>query len=681
MKFAVKRTIEKNTEMKRSIVSFIICLFMLVVTVKSQSNYPCEITLSKTAEKLYKQAREAQKKGMPDKAIALYKQCIEEQEDWATPYFHLGMQAVRKLEQSMEKKNSLYQTAIDYFEKVTEHCPHYNIITYLHLGKLYYSIGQYGKAVHNLELFLEDPEKIKIESQQEEAEWFLDYSLVYEKLYAHPVPFNPTPVKGMSTEEDEYLGILSPDDDYLFYTRRKISTSPQYNYKTTEIKEVFTVSTHQPDGSFSVGTPMPSPPFNMTKNEGSPTITLDNKYMVFTRCADVQQSDGSAYYNCDLYFSEYKDGQWTNIKNLGSNINREDTWESQASISSDGKMLFFVSDRSGGYGGYDIYYATRDANGNWKKAENIGNVINTDKDEKTPFLHSDNKTFYYASKGFTGLGGFDIYFSRLSEKGIWSKPVNIGYPINSENDDVGLFVNTLGNKAYFASNRLSGNWDICEFDLYTEAQPKKVLLIKGEVENRNDENKPVVELKNIRTKEIESIGINENTGTYSAIIKDTVDDYLLTVKQKGYAYETKYIETKKMIADNQQLLTNNNFELKSIQLGESYRINDIYFATNSSDLTSASEFVLDILIEFLQDNPEIKIEIQGHTDNIGNRKDNLVLSENRAKAVYNYLVENHIQTNHLKYQGYADTKPIADNTTETGRAKNRRTVFVILANE
>ncbi len=666
--------------MKKGIFFIIVFFTVIAFPLKGQGKYPCDVELSKKAEKLYNQGRAAQSKGENDKAVALYKQSVAEQEDWAVPYFQLGMHAIRRLEQSVEKKDNLYQTAIDYFEKVVEICPQYNVQAYIHLGKLYYSIGQYGKAVQYLEAFLENPDKIKIPNQQEEAEWFLEYSIAYEKLYSNPVPYDPTPVKGMSTAEDEYLGTISPDDDYMFYTRRKIITTQQYGSKKTEIKEVFTVSSRQPDGSFSVGTPMPSPPFNMTDNEGSPTITLDNKYMVFTRCADVVKSDLENYYNCDLYFSEYKDGQWSNIQNMGKAINREDTWESQASISSDGKTLFFVSDRPGGFGGYDIYYSTRDVNGNWKKAENIGNVVNTDKDEKSPFIHSDNKTLYYSSKGFTGIGGFDIYVSRLSEKGTWSKPVNIGYPINSERDDVGLFVNTLGDKAYFGTNRLSGNFDICEFDLYPEARPQKVLLIKGKVENVDKENKTTVELKNIHTKQIESIEINDNTGRYAAIIRNTGDDYLLTVKQQGYAYETKYIESKKLILENNQLLVDNNFEMKPVQVGESYNINDIYFATNSSELTSASKFVLDILIDFMQDNPNVSIEIQGHTDNIGNRKDNLALSENRAKEVYNYLIENHIKASRLRYKGYADTKPIADNATEAGRAKNRRTVFVILTN-
>lgn len=660
---------------------FIIQIISIFVT-QGQSKYPCEIELSKKAEKFYKQARAAQQKGDNDKATALYKQCIEEQEDWAVPYFYLGMQAVRRLERldDENRRNNLAQTAIGYFEKVIEHCPEYNITAYLHLGKLNYSIGQYGKAIKYLELFLEDLDKIKNKSQIAEAEWFLEYSIVYERLYNNPVSFNPTPVKEISTENDEYLGTISPDDDYMYFTRKQIVTEQMYGRTSTIIKEIFTRSQRQSDGSFSVGVPMPSPPFNMAENQGAPTITINNDYLVFSSCTTIMMGENlDPYLNCDLFYSEYKDGQWSDIRNMGRAINGSDTWESQPSISADGNTLFFVSDRAGGFGGVDIYYSTRDANGNWKKAQNVGNVINTNRDEKTPFLHGDNKTLYYSSNGFTGLGGQDIYVSRLSDEGKWSKPVNLGYPINSEADDVGLFVSTLGNKAYFATNRISDNWDIFEFDLYEEVRPNKVILVKGGIENFEKGDDSKIELKNIKTKQIETININEETGKYAAIISNMEDDYLLTVKQKGYAYETKYIEPKRIFLEKKEPVINNaDFVLKPVVVGESYKINDIYFASNSSELSSASQFVLDILIEFLQDNPDVTIEIQGHTDNIGNRNDNMVLSEERAKSVYSYLVQNYIQSNRLWYKGFADTKPVAFNNTEEERALNRRTVFVIL---
>ena len=674
----------------------LVCAFCCVSdNLSAQKGYPCEITLSKKAQSLYAKAKAAQDKGENEKAKTLFLECVEEQEDWAVPYYALAMQTIRKLERAETKTPKMFQDAIDYFEKAAAACPEYNVLAYFHLGKLYYSTGKYDKAVVNLETFLEDPGKIKDPKNQEEAEYFLEYSIVYAELYPNPVPYNPHAVKGMSTSEDEYLGIISPDDEYMLYTRRKYVTTKQYGTEKSEYREIFTMSRQNEDGSFTVGEPMPSPPFNISKNEGAPTITLDNKYLVFTRCmneeltsapncdcpAKTSYAAGASYYNCDLYFTEYINGEWTPIQNLGTAINRPHSWESQASISADGQVLFFVSDRPGGCGkeeyGYDIYYSTRDVNGNWQPAKNLGCTINTKGYEKTPFIHPDGKTLYFSSNGYTGIGGYDIYVTRLSEKGVWQKPVNIGYPINSEGDDLGLFVNTTGTKAYFSSYR-SGNSDMYEFDLYEGARPNKVILLKGQVESNDAEQSIRVELQNIATKQIQTLNVDELTGKYAVIINNTNDDHLLSIKQKDHAYEAKYIDSKKILETNQPIVKDIDFKLETIETGKSYSISDIYFATNSFELNDISQSILNVLIDFLNDNPTVRIEIQGHTDNIGSRADNMVLSNNRAGEVYHYLIENHIDKRRLSYKGFADTKPIADNSTETGRAKNRRTVFVIV---
>ncbi|MCL2131892.1 MAG: OmpA family protein [Lentimicrobiaceae bacterium] len=672
--------------MKKYIIVAVCILGCAYGNLSAQKGYPCEITLSKKAQTLFSKARAAQNKGENSKATALFLECTEEQEDWAAPYYALAMQEIRKLERAETKTDNMFQSAIGYFEKSAALCPDYNVLAYLHLGKLYYSINRYDKAVLNLELFLEEPDKVKNDKDLDEAEYFLQYSIVYEKLYGAPVPYNPQPVRGMSTSDDEYTGVISPDDEYMLYTRKKTITTEQYRVKKTEEVEFFTISRQNDDGSFTVGEPMPSPPFNMSKNEGTPTITLDNKYLVFTRCTDnpdIQLPNGKPYYNCDLYFAEYINGEWTEIQNLGPAVNRPNSWESQASISADGQILFFASDRKGGccdtVYGTDIYFSVRDANGNWQEAQNLGCTVNTIGSEKTPFIHSDGKTLYFSSNGYTGLGGYDIYVTRLSEKGVWQKPVNIGYPINSERDELGLFVNTAGNKAYFTSNRFSGNLDICEFELYDAARPNKVILVKGQVESKDKEQTIKVELQNIATKQIQSLNVDEFTGKYAAIINNTDNDFLLTVKQKDHVYETKYIDSKKITESNQPIVKDVDFTLETIDIGKSYNINDIYFATNSYELNEVSMSVLNTLIDFLNDNLSVQIEIQGHTDNIGNRSDNMILSDNRAKEVYNYLIANHIEKHRLKYKGFADTKPIADNSTETGRAKNRRTVFVIVS--
>ena len=276
------------------------------------------------------------------------------------------------------------------------------------------------------------------------------------------------------------------------------------------------------------------------------------------------------------------------------------------------------------------------------------------------------------------MGGYDIFYSRLKDDGTWSTTVNIGYTINSPDDEVGFFVSTDGQNGYFASNKLKGvgGWDLYSFDLYDKAKPGKVLFVSGTVKSETETEmaQTRIELKNMETKKISEIPLDSITGKYVAVAPFN-NDYIMTVKKEGYVYETRYIARADSIY---RMPAHLDLEIQQIELNKSYRINDIYFAFNSFDLTGESQAVLDLLIEFLVENPSIYIEIQGHTDNIGNDADNLKLSANRAKSVYNYLIANNIAPKRLTYKGYGKTVPVASNDTEEGRAKNRRTVFVII---
>ncbi|NLJ83037.1 MAG: OmpA family protein, partial [Bacteroidales bacterium] len=612
-------------------------LFLLITnTITAQRISPCEVEIDKKAQKTYNKARKAAQKGENSKATRLYKEVIEIQDDWAAPYYQLGMQVVRKIEKEPNEIDNLYVKVLEYFEKVVQLCPEYNLAIYFQMGRIYYTIEMYEQAVVAFEKFLENTDRIN-PKDKETAEYLIPYAELYHNLYNNPVPFNPQPVPNVSTSDEEYLATISPDNDFLLFTRRSLVDVPQrYGGKTNkEFKEFFMISERQSDKNFDVGKPMPYP-FNISKGEGSPTVTVDNKYLVYTKCEDIFIFD-QQYYNCDLYYSEYINGEWTAGVNLGKNINRDDTWESQACISHDGQILLFTSDRPNGIDSirnYDIYISTRDANGNWRPAQNIGRPINTPQNEKTPYLHSDNKTLYFSSTGHPGIGGYDIFISRLNENGKWSKPVNIGYPINSEEDDVGFFVSTLGDKAYFVTNRFSNNHDICEFELHEEARPNKVLLVKGKVDFEPDNAADIrMQIQNVDNKKIDAVNVDRNTGKYAFIISDTKHDYVLSAKQEGSVYDLQYIASKELISDGIREIKDKNIKLEAIEVGHSYKINDIYFETNSSELTEQSKNVIEVLLEFLNDNPSIHIQIQGHTDNIGQRKDNLILSDNRAKEV------------------------------------------------
>ncbi len=645
---------------------FLFTLFSVITSLYGQEESDCPEIDNKKAEKIFNEAVDNFKSGKYLTANELLKKVIDIEPDYADAYFALGLINIRK-------SNVNVSAAEKYFLQTIEICPTYDPYAYYYLGDIYYGLEQYDKAYEYLKEFLKDVEKIESDRDYNRAVSMMDFAKYYHDMMQNPVPFAPRAVKGISTSDDEYLSIISPDNELALFTRRML-VPPSKNdlVPKAKYKEKFIFSQRK-DGSFDEGTLMPYP-FNRYDNEGGATLTIDNKELFYTIC---NYKDGGNYYNCDICYSRLDFGYWTDIETLSDAVNLPNAWDSQPTISSDGKTLYFISDRPGGLGGYDIYKSERNDFGEWSKAVNLGPPINSAGNEKSPFIHSDSQTLYFSSDGILGMGGYDIFFSRLGEDGEWSKPTNIGYPINSVDDEVGFFVSTDGKFGYFASNKFNGvgGWDLYSFELYKEARPERVLFIKGELKNENTREplKARIELKNAETKKITNIPVDSTTGEYAVVVLFR-NDYILTVKKEGYAYESKYISNKDTVYDQP---VNIDVAIKPIEVGESYTLNDIYFATASYDLTKESKMIIDGFIEFLSENPGIKVSIHGHTDDVGNDEDNLVLSENRAKSVYDYLIEGGIARSRLKYKGFGESKPIASNKTPSGRAKNRRTVFII----
>ncbi len=627
----------------------------------------CKVTLPKKTEKEYQVGIGYFRKGNYTMALQQMRKVVRDVPDCVDAYYTLGLI-------HFKKKENNFREAEKMFAKVVELCPDYDCYAYLYLAEIYYSREEFDKVVKNLEYFLKDVDLIKKDEDYDRAVDLLNYSKFYLELTRNPVPFAPRVVEGISTHENEYLPILTPDNQMAFFTREK-KMEPDRNSLVQEsrMKERFCFSTRGADGVFNEGEEMPEP-FNLQDNEGGATLTADNNTLFYTVCKYDQTRK---YLNCDIYFSENIQGYWSPIRSVSDKINNPASWESQPAILPDGKTLYFVSDRPGGYGGYDIYKSMKGDDGEWSPPVNLGPVINSKGNEKSPFVHPDGKTLYFSSDGWMGLGGYDIFFSRLGNDGAWSKPKNIGYPINSPDDDLGFFVSTDGDNGFFASNKYKGEggWDLYSFDLYEGARPEKVLFIKGTVKSEATAEpvKAHIELKNIESKKVSEIPMDTITGNYVAVAPFN-SDYIMTVKKEGHVYESKYISKVDSIF---KMMARVDLDIKPIELNKSYRINDIYFPFNSFDLTSESKEVLEQLIDFLKENPSICIQIQGHTDNIGNDAFNLKLSENRAHSVYGYLIERGIYKERLTYTGYGKSMPVADNDSEEGRARNRRTVFVI----
>lgn len=558
--------------------------------------------------------------------------------------------------------------------KVLEVCPDYNAELKYFLGVMYLENGKRDKAIELFESFLKDPNRDY--GYDREVKAVLKETRLMDELLGNPVPFSPQVVQRLSTMEDEYLASISPDQQKMFFTRKtkKVNRMDGPAAKVRMVEEFCMAERNPNSDEFEIGVPMPSP-FNTSYNEGGPSISADNTELYFTVCQDV-----NGYKNCDIFFSEQDGyGGWTTPRSVGDHVNKRDSWESQPSISANGDALYFTSNREGGEGGLDIYYCTRDVNGDWSAPKNIGAPINTKKHEKTPFIHSDSKTLYFSSDGQAGLGGFDIFYAKAKNDTTWEEPQNIGYPINTKEEDLGLFVSLDGKTGYFASTkyRSQGGWDVFQFAMPEKARPEEMSLISGTLMDEYDT--PVqeasLEIKNLKTKEITHVRVDSETGSYAGVVAAKPgQDVIVTVKKKNAAFTSKYVSSTELMGSKQ---VEAPLSLATLEIGREYKLNDINFESNSYQLDQTSRSVIDEFILYLKDNPALKADIQGHTDNVGNPSDNQRLSHNRAKTVYDYVLSKGISASRVSFHGYGETRPIISNSTEEGRAKNRRTVFVI----
>ena len=486
---------------------------------------------------------------------------------------------------------------------------------------------------------------------------------------ANPVPFSPTNMGTMiNTMFDEYLPALTADEQTIIITRkepRKATTTAN-----TPEEEDFYIATKDNNDNWTMAQRVDEP-LNSNDNEGAQCISQDGRFIVFTICGE------GGLGSCDLYWSKKVGNRWSKPRNLGAAVNSR-YWDSQPSFSIDGKTLYFTSNRPGGKGGKDIWKTTLKANGQWGKAVNMGDSINTPQDETCPFIHYDDQTLYFASNGHIGMGGFDIFYSRKLNDTTWSMPTNIGYPINTSGEEMNLIVGAGGKMVIFSSDKLEGygGQDLYTFELYPEAQPVATTYMKGRVFDEKSKQPLAADFRIIDLEnENEVVSATADPVTGSFLISLPVNkNYALNVSMDGYLFHSENIELLSGTPDEPFL---KNVGMKQLSVGESVVLKNVFFETNKYDLKDESRVELMKLHSFMQNNPAVSIEISGHTDNVGNDNDNQTLSENRAQAIYNFLIENGIEADRLSYKGYGETQPIDTNDTEEGRANNRRSEFKI----
>jgi outer membrane protein OmpA-like peptidoglycan-associated protein len=657
------------------IIILIIAVVVSSLTLSAQDEKltPCDYTpTNKKALKLIDKGRD--KGNTVEERIGYLKELIVLEPEWAEAYNELAINQYKVY----KVRGSNWKGCEENLRKTIELCKDLNMYAYFYLGKYAYEKENWLEAIDLLKTFTKSPENAKTNDDFDEAEGMLNDAKFNDKMKNHPVPFNPQLVDGVSSKKNEYLAILSPDNEQCLYTRAVDVVNKNSAFVSDKEKEVFMYSKRaNSDAAFDNGTLFTDPFNEGTDAYGGACLSPDNKKMYITICRPGK----GGYNNCDIYSAELLDGAWDNIKNLGPNVNTDDGWESQPTLSSDGNTLIFATARADSKS-IDLYQSKKQADGTWSRATSLSKNINTDGKEKTPFLHSDSQTLYFSSDGHRGVGGFDVFYTRMDDKGNWTKPQNIGFPINSEADEYGFFVSLDGHKGYYASSKLAnigrGGIDVFNFAMPEDAKPEKVLFMKGVLKDEmgNASSTGSIELKNTKTKEVKKIEVDRKTGEYAAIVTlKKNEDIVLTVKQYNAVPTATLYTIKDTVLGSKPV--KKDIVNEEIKVGKTYALNNISYKTNSSQLTDESFLIIDDLIDFLKENQSINIAIQGHTDNQGSADGNLALSTDRAFSVKDYIESKGINKERLQFKGFGATKPVTSNGTEQGRQRNRRTEFVI----
>jgi flagellar motor protein MotB len=485
-----------------------------------------------------------------------------------------------------------------------------------------------------------------------------------------PVLFNPESVgPGINTEDDEYWPSITADGQTLMFTRQVYTSFARPVSGGTQEDFYFSYSDGDKWGkAFNAGEPL-----NTRSNEGAQTLSSNGNFMYFTAC---ERSGGLG--SCDIYFSALANGKWSVPHNLGWPVNTG-SWESTPSISADGNLLIFTSNRQGGNGGKDLWFSLLNSKGTWSAPVNLGSVINTEADEMSPFIHFDGKTLYFASNGLPGMGGFDIYMTRMNDDSTWSAPKNLGYPINTASDETGLIIDSEGLKAYFSSKRDAKNGkDIFSFSLDESVRPDPVSYLKGKVTDRETGKllKADYELINLSTKRVTMRSSTDDNGNFLVCLPSGYN-YGINVTKSGYLFYSDNFMFEGVHTAVKPLIK--KISLSPAKVGEKMLLSNVFYAIDSWELEPESVAELDNLTDLISYNKDIIVEIGGHTDTTGTARHNLVLSEKRALSVVNYLINKGISSERLTYKGYGNTTPIADNVTFEGRKLNRRTEVKVIA--
>lgn len=589
------------------------------------------------------------------KAELLYKQLTEVEPNYYLGYLRLAQ--ISEWKKQTDQVQKYYEQAVLVAPDVNEMLP-----AYQWLGKKAQQEEAYEKAADYWRRVLDLMKGQKSNNLMRFAERQLESSLYAAEAIRRPLIIDRKPLSDtVNRLQLQFFPVLTADQETLFFTGLDQGGD----------EDIYVSSLIQ--GSWGPPASI-SKSINTSSNEGTCTISADGHTLVFTGCNRV---DG--FGSCDLYISYLKNGAWSRPLNIGEPVSSRH-WESQPSLSADGSVLYFASDRPGGLGKSDIWKSVMDDKGKWGEPVNLGESVNTPEDENAPFIHANGRTLFYASKGKPGMGGFDILMSNLSKESA-GQPVNLGYPINNSADQVGFYITADGEKAYYTEDRsVPGKGRTSR--LFSFAIPdtlKKLFMptrfIKGRI--LDSETKEVVKaqikLYDLEKKElVSSFTSDEVTGEYLAVInKDS--HYALYIENPGYLFKSMSFDV-----TNRDVSVRKDIFIEKIKKDRAEVLTNVYFETGDYHLSEKSMVELEKLVVFLGENENLTIEVSGHTDDTGTKEVNLKLSEKRAESVVNFLKENGIASARVQFKGYGETKPKVPNDTEENRSINRRIEWRVL---
>lgn len=652
--------------MKKSVsiylISFILTSYILLLTsLVSTAQWYDPLKVKTKATDIYLQAISNAQNGKLQVAIKMINDALKIEPKFVDAYLSVaGMYA--------EIKD--YKESVNHFEKAFALDSVYTKSYLLPYSISLAGAGNFEKALSSVNTFLTitklNDRSIKAgEFRKKTYEFAIDYA---KKHPSKNYIFNPQNLgENINTKDPEYYPSITIDGNKMVFTRRVNSTNGQAKeefFESDLINGRWSDAKHLA-GNISTG----------ENNGGAQNISQDGQWITFAGCNFPE-----GYGECDIYISYLTKQGWSKPQNLGQNINSE-YWETAPSLSPDKRALYFSSSVPGGFGGSDIWVSYRNANGRWGQAQNLGPEINTSGNEGSPFIHADNQTLYFNSNGHKGYSEkSDLFISRKLPDGKWSNPENLGFPINTTDEEGSLIVASDGKTAYYASDRndTKGTLDIYTFELREDVRPAKTLWVKGKVFDKKTLNglPSSVELTDVVSKQQISKLQTDEEGNYLVTLP-VGKDYAFNVNRKGYLFYSENFSLAKNAPDSVYQI---DIPLQPIEANASIILKNVFFDTKQTQLKPESITELENLVLLMKENPNLKIQIGGHTDNVGKPEDNIKLSLGRAVSVVNYLLGKGIKNDRLTFKGFGETKPIADNNTEQGKALNRRTELIVISN-